>query len=452
MWVGAGAYLAGPAWLCFTVLGAVLAATTDHALVPAAIALPIALATAAVLLGPRVFGVIATLAQRKRRIAHGGVFFVILSGICELILGSLLGPLMMIHHTRIVLSILTGSSIRWSAQNRRASGGRYVQIARSELFSTLLGIAAAFSLWSFAPQLLLWLAPIWVPLVCAIPLALLVSSATLGRLVARIGVFMTPSETEPDDLLLRAQDFCALTKADEAARFRDLVLDPLLLTAQLKRLRAARKGTDQPAAASASEREALAMLLKRALRVGPAALAEAERASLAQDIESLRVLHREAWRALAGGILAARSACAAAAERRRCAAAAPFADLAVSSISTDSLRLQMILAKLSPEPWTAATLVALTGPGYRSWRASVLQLLSGFRLARIYSRLLPKAAAAHALRAARLPELPTLRKHMRQPHGTTLAQARWHGGCCRLTRQRARKRLSAPSSRDHGAV
>jgi membrane glycosyltransferase len=291
MWVGAGAYLAGPAWLCFTVLGAVLAATTDHALVPAAIALPIMLATAAMLLGPRLFGVIATLAQRTRRVAHGGAFFVILSGLCELLLGSLLAPLMMIHHTRIVLAILTGSSIRWGAQNRRASGGMYAQIARSELMATFLGIAAASSLQLFAPQLLLWLAPIWLPLVLAIPLAMLVSSSGVGALVARIGVFTTPSETDPDDLLLRADDFRALTKADKVAQFRDLVLDPLLLTAQLRRLRDA----EQPAR-PAAERDALAALLKRALRVGPAALTESERASLAQDAESLRSLHREAWR------------------------------------------------------------------------------------------------------------------------------------------------------------
>ncbi|MEY4581798.1 MAG: glucans biosynthesis glucosyltransferase, partial [Pseudomonadota bacterium] len=294
MWVGAGAYLAGPAWLCFTVLGAVLAATTDHALVPTAIALPIMLATAAMLLGPRVFGVIATLAWRSRRVAHGGAFFVILSGLCELLLGSLLAPLMMVHHTRIVVSILTGSSIRWGAQNRRA-GGKRAQIVRSELFSTFLGIAAATSLQLFAPQLLLWLAPIWAPLVLAIPLAMLVSSPDLGKLVARSGIFTTPSETEPDDLLLQAQHFRALTKADEAARFRDLVLDPLLLTAQLKKLQAAREDANQ-SDAPAPDRAALDMLLKRALRVGPAALADAERVSLAQDADSLRTLHREAWR------------------------------------------------------------------------------------------------------------------------------------------------------------
>src|SRR5262249_48337324 len=112
MWVGAGSYLAGPAWFCFTVLGAALAATASGPLVPAVVALPLTLATATMLLAPRVFGVALTLKDPALRAAHGGAVRVVLSGLFELLLGSLLAPLLMVHHTRIVSSIVTGSAVR----------------------------------------------------------------------------------------------------------------------------------------------------------------------------------------------------------------------------------------------------------------------------------------------------------------------------------------------------
>jgi membrane glycosyltransferase len=288
MWVGAGAYLAGPAWFTFTVLGAVLAAGSTGPLVPAAIALPLTIATALLLLGPRILGVVSTLAQPAQRRDHGGALRVLISGVFELVLGSLLAPLLMVHHTKIVLSILTGSSIRWGSQNRRGRG-RFSQLIRGEVVGTLLGLGTATALALSAPHLLIWLAPIWLPLALSIPIVLVVSSTTLGEWLAKTGVFATPSETHPDDLLLRASELQALTKADEAARFRDLVLDPLLLSAQLKKL-------EKQENVTTIAKSQLEHMLKRALRVGPAALTDTERKALSEDADSLRTLHREAWR------------------------------------------------------------------------------------------------------------------------------------------------------------
>jgi membrane glycosyltransferase len=288
MWVGVGSYLAGPTWLCFTVLGAVLAATSGKPIVPASVALPITLATAVMLIGPRVMGVWATLRDRKARAAHGGVVRVILSGLVEIALGSLLAPLLMVHHMRIVMSIVTGSAVRWGAQNRRAQG-QFGRLARAEWPSTLLGIgSAALLLWA-APHLVYWLAPIWMPLALSIPIAAFASSSAVGRFLAKLGILSVPSETQPDDLLTRASDLQALTSADETARFRDMVLDPLLLAAQLRKL----AGRQNVTPIDPTE---LARALKRALRSGPAALSPTERDALSQDPESLRALHREAWR------------------------------------------------------------------------------------------------------------------------------------------------------------
>jgi membrane glycosyltransferase len=292
MWVGAGSYLAGPVWLAFTLVGACLAAASRHPLVPAGLALTLSCGTAALLLGPRLMGLIAALADRSRRAAHGGASRLLGGVVLELLLGSILAPLLMIHHLRIVLSIVTGSTVRWGAQRRRASGSQLSQLLRGELSSTLFGVASAALLFWTAPGLLGWLAPIWLPLALSMPIAAIVSSAWAGQALARVGLLAVPSETQPDELLLRASDLQAMTTADEAARFRDMVLDPLLMAAQLKKLEA----NDKPVVLNDIARAELQRVLKRALRVGPAALAPEERRALSEDPESLRRMHRDAWR------------------------------------------------------------------------------------------------------------------------------------------------------------
>jgi membrane glycosyltransferase len=126
-----------------------------------------------------------------------------------------------------------------------------------------------------------------VPWVLAIPIALLASSRSAGALAARLGLFTVPSESNPDEIVLRAEELRALTMGDEAARFRDLVLDPVLLAAHLERLADSK---DQLAP------ERLVKLRERALRAGPAALSSEERATLASDPGTMRWLHCHAWR------------------------------------------------------------------------------------------------------------------------------------------------------------
>jgi len=288
MLVGAGAYLAGPVWLGFVALGAVLAATSARGLLAPQVALVLACATAVTLLGPRLLGLLATLLDSRARKAHGGALLLTLSIAVEAVFAAAIAPLLMVHHTRIVLSILMGRSIRWGSQNRRATGGAFFAIARSELFSTVLGLLMAGALALFAPPLLTWLSPIWAPLVLSIPLAALASSELAGRVLDYVGIFRVPCESQPDDLALRADDLRSTTTSDDSARFRDMVLDPVLLASHIARL--PNEGKSEASA------EQLAKVCERARRAGPTVLSAAERKLIASDADSMRWLHREAWR------------------------------------------------------------------------------------------------------------------------------------------------------------
>jgi membrane glycosyltransferase len=202
-----------------------------------------------------------------------------------LVLGSLLAPLLMIHHTRIVVSILSGRAVRWGAQQRRGSGS-FVKVLRAEWPATLLGVGLGLWTWLAGTGLSLWFAPLWVPWCLAIPLNLMVSSATFGTLARRLGLLLVPSEHQPEALLARIDELRVLTRSDASARFRDLVLDPVLIAAHVAKV------GSKPASAPPKR---LAELRTRALREGPASLSAVEWHTLAEDAESMLVLHREAW-------------------------------------------------------------------------------------------------------------------------------------------------------------
>jgi membrane glycosyltransferase len=291
MLVGAASYLAGPAWLAFLTVGVWLAYDVQKPLVSAGLAIALTIATATLLLGPRLLGLISTLIDGERRRGHGGLLRLTFSVLAELALGSLLAPLLMMHHTRIVLSILVGGAVKWGAQKRHSSS-QFGTIVRAEMPSTIAGLAAAAWLSQAAPGLLLWVAPIWVPLALSIPIALFVSSDLMGSLFRKLGLLRVPSEVAPDELELRVNDLRSLTTSDDSARFRDLVLDPMLVATQLAKLEQQTKA----GAAAPTHRIDLVRLRQRALRMGPAALLPEERDALSNDPESLRFLHREAWR------------------------------------------------------------------------------------------------------------------------------------------------------------
>ncbi len=284
MLLGAFAYLAGPAWLLFMLLGVFQWQESGGAFEQVAVL--VSLATISMLLAPWLLGVCATVGDGARRRAHGSAWGLVVSTLFGLLLGAVLAPLLMLHHTRIVLSILTGHTVGWGAQQRRAAG-ELVRTLQAELPATLLGVAVA--LWSGleAPRLFWWLAPLWVPWSLAIPINLAVSSALVGRLARRLGLFVVPSEREPQALLSRIDELRVLTRSDASARFRDLVLDPVLVAAHVTRLQGKR---------SSESPRRLGELRRRALREGPASLSAAEWRVLTEDADSMQLLHREAWR------------------------------------------------------------------------------------------------------------------------------------------------------------
>lgn len=155
--------------------------------------------TAALLLAPKVMGVILALIQQRQ--AFGGGMRILLGATVEMLFAILIAPLMMVFHAGFVVSVLLGRQVGWDTQARE---GRLLPW-RDVLIHTRLATIAALAWGGFTyfvtPILFWWLTPILAGLVLAAPLVRYSSSVSAGRLARRLGIFITPNEWREDPLL-----------------------------------------------------------------------------------------------------------------------------------------------------------------------------------------------------------------------------------------------------------
>lgn len=131
----------------------------------------------------------AILSGRARRFGGGGR--TALSVVTEILLSSLLAPLMLMYQTRAVLQVLAGRDGGWPASQRGEGRLSLLQGWRAGWWIVLTGALALALVTRVAPELTLWLLPVCVPMLAA-PLLIAASSRRLGR-----GLFIVPDELSP---------------------------------------------------------------------------------------------------------------------------------------------------------------------------------------------------------------------------------------------------------------
>lgn len=276
--LGALAYLSAPLWLAFLAL--VLLSDAD---LSGARGATLTAAVAALLLAPKLTGLLDALARPSRRRGFGGAARLVVSWTLELAFSALLAPILMLHHVLILAQIFIGRAVGWKPQRRDATRLRALDFLRHHAWVSIAGGALAVaSLTLLERDVGVWLSAIWLPLIVAPLVSALGASEPLGRALQSVGIFRVPSETETPLVVDRLDELRVLCLDDSASRFRDVVLDPVLN--ELHRL--ALKGPDEPVPEA---------LLERALRVGPAALHTGERAALLDNAAAMEQLHQRAW-------------------------------------------------------------------------------------------------------------------------------------------------------------
>jgi len=205
--IGAMSYLSAPLWLAFLTFGTALW-ISGAAIVPDWHAVPAELRslwawTLAMLFMPRVLGLAAVFLRRKQG-EFGGTAALLRSTVVETVLAVLQAPIRMLAHSFFVLVALTGWKLEWKSPPREAAGITWSDAAAR--LAPMTGVILLHGAGIAAIQLgaLVWLAPVALPLLLAVPLAVLTSHVALGDWVRARGVLLIPEETR-SPLVLQAQ-------------------------------------------------------------------------------------------------------------------------------------------------------------------------------------------------------------------------------------------------------
>jgi membrane glycosyltransferase len=252
---GIGSYVTAPMWLLFITTGVLISLQarfvppeyfpSGPSLFPQWPAqdpvrsMWVFVGTMAVLLTPKLLAYAALLADANARRDCGGAVRAFVGLLVETIIAGLLAPVTMLIQSIGVISILFGRDSGWLPQRRGDGRIRFRDIARRYAGHTVFGLALGVASYLVALPLLLWMSPVVLGLLLAIPLAAATAERRLGQALLRLGLLQTPEERRPPEVLARAAELyheLSVTDAADGANVRRLLENPVLLNAHRRML------------------------------------------------------------------------------------------------------------------------------------------------------------------------------------------------------------------------
>ena len=253
--MGVGSYITAPIWLMFLLAGVLLSLQArflppdyfpqGRSLFPTwpvidpVRSMWLFIGTMAVLLVPKLFAWIALLFDPVARRGCGGALAALASIVCETLISGLLAPITMLRQSRDIVSILAGRDGGWQPQ-RRDGGGLVLRDLVSEYwFATLFGAAMGLAAFLVSPSLSLWMLPVWMGLMLAVPTVAVTAGRGAGALLRSMRLLSIPEERVPPPVLGRRAEVMQMLSAQpmpEPNALRRLVADATLLKAHVDML------------------------------------------------------------------------------------------------------------------------------------------------------------------------------------------------------------------------
>ena len=320
--LGIAGYISGPLWLAFLVtfnwifwyqkstglseLPPVTAFTpflkdfsgTQHALLIFCICMT-------VIMLPKLLALIDLAYDWPRRKTYGGLFRATAGVVGETIFSTLHAPLLMLWHTRFVLTNLLGITVGWSTQQRAADGTDWLYAIQRHWGHVLIGISWGAFTWWLNPPMFWWFTPVLAGMVLSIPVSVLTSRRTLGTQARTVGLFLTPEETSPpmEIVSLRGRmKIHELTGSNKSPRrpyegLAEAVLDPYVNAIHVSLLREKQLNptyAEQFVKLGAGT-EGVREMGEKLLALGPDMMTAPELVSVMVDQRVMVWLHRQAW-------------------------------------------------------------------------------------------------------------------------------------------------------------
>jgi len=157
--------------------------------------------TLAMLFLPKILALVLLAAKPGLRSQFGGLGRASLSVLIESLFSVLLAPVLMLFQSKFVLAILLRQNVGWPAQQRGDHQTGLAEAFGTHVFHTLIAAVVGFLAYTHVPSFFWWFTPVLAGLALSIPVSMITSRTSLGRLARRAGIFLTPEETRPPRVL-----------------------------------------------------------------------------------------------------------------------------------------------------------------------------------------------------------------------------------------------------------
>jgi membrane glycosyltransferase len=257
-----------------------------------------------VIMLPKILALIDLANDWPRRRAYGGLARAMAGVVGETIFSTLHAPLLMLWHTRFVLTNLLGISVGWTTQKREADGTTWLYALQRHWGHTLIGVLWGAFMWQLEPSLFWWFTPVLAGMVLSIPMSVLTSRKSLGARARSLGLFLTPEETKPPAEIISLRSHLKIhdltddpTPPRTHAGLAEAILDPYVNAIHVSLLR--EKQLNPVYAEQFSQfgvgGEPVQALGEKLLAEGPDKLTEPERMLVMADQRLMVWLHQQAW-------------------------------------------------------------------------------------------------------------------------------------------------------------
>ena len=205
--IGAMSYLSAPMWLAFLAFGTALC-VADPSQLPgwydtSSERLGLWIWTLCLLFLPRVLGLLAVFLKGEQK-GFGGAGILLSSALLESALALLQAPIRMVAHSLFVLVAVTGIKLDWKSPPREAVGvawrGAFAQLAP---IAAVIGVLV-FGVASLNIEALVWMLPVTLPLLLAVPFTVATGHVALGSWMRARGALLIPEESWSPAVLRRA--------------------------------------------------------------------------------------------------------------------------------------------------------------------------------------------------------------------------------------------------------
>ena len=258
-----------------------------------------------VIMLPKFLSLIDLARDWPRRKEFGGLLSATAGVIGETLFSTLHAPLLMLWHTRFVLTNIAGISVGWTTQSRTADGTDWLYAIQRHWGHTLIGLVWGWFTWKLEPGLFWWFTPVLAGMVFSVPLSVLTSRRTLGAQAKSAGLFLTPEETRPPMELvsLRSRMKIHDLTDDDSRRSRahaglaNAVLDPYVNAIHVTLLREKQLNPvyAEHLARIGAGTDAVREWGEKLLAGGPEKLKLSERMAVMADQRVMVWLHQQVW-------------------------------------------------------------------------------------------------------------------------------------------------------------